>query len=167
MARFHINNYMAQTPALQTLATTTTGWKAILVGLGGSTPRRYKVYDIQVGSSFAPGDTAVRFQVERVTATGSLAGTAMTPTSIDGGDSAASSVSFTNNCTTDPTIAANNTSAIWYIAMNQRASYRWVAAPGSELVAPATQSAGLTIRATNPGSTAAITAEAGWYYEEQ
>jgi hypothetical protein len=30
---------------------------------------------------------------------------------------------------------------MWYVGVNQRASYRWVAAPGSELVWPAASTA--------------------------
>ena len=32
------------------------------------------------------------------------------------------------------------TAEVWYVGVNQRASYRWVAAPGSEIVYPAVSS---------------------------
>ena len=45
------------------------------------------------------------------------------------------------------------------LPVNQRASYRWVAAPGGELVVPATNVAGLGFRAKAPAyaSTALVT----------
>jgi hypothetical protein len=45
----------------------------------------------------------------------------------------------------------------FYIGVNQRASYRWVAAPGSEIVMPATSSAALGIRSRSGGYTGTST----------
>ena len=41
--------------------------------------------------------------------------------------------------------------------MNQRASYRWVAAPGSELVYPALANNGFVLRAKSGGYTSTFT----------
>jgi hypothetical protein len=45
----------------------------------------------------------------------------------------------------------------FYIGVNQRASYRWVAAPGSEIVMPAVSSAGLGFRSRSGGYTGTAT----------
>lgn len=119
-----------------------------LIGLFGATasPRRGKLYDILIGTNGTPADNALEFDVPRTTGLSS-GGTAATPQALDPADGAATTV-VTVNSTTEPTISAN--SDLFYIGINQRASYRWVAAPGSELVWPATSSNGLVLRVKSP-----------------
>lgn len=49
------------------------------------------------------------------------------------------------------------TNSIWNVGVNSRASYRWVAAPGSEFVYPAVSSAGLGLRALSGSYTGTAT----------
>ena len=44
-------------------------------------------------------------------------------------------------------------SSLWASGVNQRATIRWVAFPGQELVIPATDTNGLCFRAKSPGYT--------------
>jgi hypothetical protein len=67
------------------------------------------------------------------------------------------------NLTVDPTLTAN--AILLSLPLNQRASFRWVPAPGSELVTPATASNGLALRTPTAGGLVAITATV--YVEEQ
>ena len=57
-----------------------------------------------------------------------------------------------------PTVTANSRVAGW--AANQRATNRWVAFPGQELVYPATNVAGFALRAKSPGYTGTAVADA-------
>jgi len=128
-----------------------------LIGLNAATSpalKRFKVYDILVGTNGTPADNFVEWDVSRMTAAGT--GTALTPNPLDPADSA-TAIAGTANYTVEPTVTAS--SSVFYVGVNQRASYRWVAAPGSELVAPATNLAGFVLRARSGGYTGTATGE--------
>jgi hypothetical protein len=63
----------------------------------------------------------------------------------------------TINQTVEPTFTANTSQ--WAAGMNQRATHRWVAYPGQELVIPATTAAGLAFRVKSPGYTGTAVAQ--------
>src|SRR4051794_36086542 len=106
---------------------------------GQATPtRRARIYDILVGSVATPADQACKFQVGRTTAGGT--GTAYTPNTLDPGGPAGECGSDTAH-TVEPTYTSNKELLVF--SLNQRATFRWVAAPGSELICAATQNNGL------------------------
>lgn len=115
-------------------------------------PRRIKLYDIVFGSEASPADNAFQYVIQRVTAPGTL--TAVTPSPLDPADAATESDAG-ENCTVEPTYTANL--VMLSISINQRATFRWVAAPGGELVCPATASNGFGVK-TPSASAVAITA---------
>lgn len=153
-------------------AMTTTYKTLILVGnsttstatTGSGQLRRGKLYDILVGTNGTPADNYMEFDATIVTMG--------TSSVLAGGVSSVSS-----NAMLDPAdaygyvaMAGINSSVEtaftavtekWYVGINQRASYRWVAAPGSELVYPAASSAtgsnGYAIRARSGGYTGTAT----------
>src|SRR5262245_53505365 len=104
------------------------------------TARRGKLYDILVGTNGAPADNFMEFEVARTT-TQSTATNIVAPP-LDSAD-AGHGNSVNVNSSSFGTITVPN---LWYVGMNQRASYRWVCAPGSELVWPTTTSNGLALR---------------------
>lgn len=124
-------------------------------GSGVVNLRRGRVYDILVGTNGTPADNYMEFEVARVTATTSGSAWVGSLSSLSSGIS----LDFQDGLTA--ALLAVNSSAenqvtqvggdLWYVGVNQRASYRWVAAPGSELVYPAASSAagsnGLALRA--------------------
>lgn len=122
-------------------------------------PRRGKFYDLIMGSEAAPADNAFLWQVQRCTTAGTS--TAVTPQPLDPADAATESDAGENH-TIDPTLTAG--AILLAIAMNQRATFRWVASPGGELTYPATASNGLAIR-TPTSSAVAVTATL--HYAEQ
>lgn len=127
--------------------------------------RRGKVYDLLVGTNGTPADNAMEWDVSRFSATAVLTATAVTPNPLDPADGAFLGVS-TANATTENTYVNNGTGAsVFYVGVNQRASYRWVAAPGSELVYPATALAGLGLRTKSTAYTGNATGQL--YVEEQ
>jgi hypothetical protein len=122
--------------------------------------RRGKIYDVLIGTNGTPADNYLQWDISRMTAAGTA--TAVTPNQLDPADSAALGVA-NNNYTAEPTITAN--SSLFNVGVNQRASYRWVAAPGSELVFPATNLSGLALRTLSGGYTGSATGD--FMYEEQ
>lgn len=132
---------------------------------GAGAFRRGKLYDILIGTNGVPADNFMEFDVVTVTL-----GT--TPTGIV--NTLVSSLS--SNFTLDPAdvnttaaLSINSTAEVGIgaltekllIGINQRASYRWVAAPGSEILYPANSSAtgtnGLALRARSGGYTGTAT----------
>lgn len=120
-------------PCSATLNTTKTF--ASLVG--GSTARRTKTIDLVCGVDGTPGDTAVRYQFQRCTAAGT--NTAVTIVALDPADSASLSTAGQNH-TVEPTYTAST--IFLQLVFNQRSTVRWFAAPGEEIVTPATTAAG-------------------------
>lgn len=109
------------------------------IALDGTTTTRGFVYDLIAGSDATPADNAAEFNLQRF-ATANGTGTAITPFPLDMADAAAE-IDGTENHSTEPTYTANAVLLHW--AQNQRATFRWVAAPGGELVIPATSDSGI------------------------
>lgn len=122
-------------------------------------PRRGKLYDLIIGSEASPADNAFRYIVQRCTAAGTS--TSVTPQPLDPAD-ATTEMDAGENHTIEPTYTSN--AILLPISVNQRATFRWVAPPGGELVFPATAANGLGIQ-TPTSSAVAITA--GLFVEEQ
>ncbi len=141
----------------------TTSYKTLVTVIGAaSAPRRSKIYDVLFGTAGTPADLSYEFNISRMTADDGTK-TNVTPLPLDPADAAAVSLSRAN-FTVEGTITA--TSSLFYIPINQRASYRWVAAPGSELVAPATAAAGFAAQARSASGGTAV-AGASVYFLEQ
>jgi hypothetical protein len=124
-----------------------------LLGITGanSAPRRNKIYDVLIGTNGTPADNFMEFEIARVTTASTS--TTVTPPPLDPADAGAVST-VTVNSSTSGTISVPD---LFYVGINQRASYRWVAAPGSELVAPATSSAGFQLRCRSAAYTGTAT----------
>ena len=104
-------------------------------------PRRQKIYDYMVGAGVeAPSDSNHAQQLLRVTADPASAAV-VTPDPLDPADQASLMVGF-DTVVTD----AAGTQLVMDIGLNFRASYRWVAAPGSEIVVAATDNLGIAGR---------------------
>lgn len=103
-------------------------------------PRRLKIYDVMFGSEATPADAAILWTLRRHTAGGT--NTSVTPQPLDPAD-AATEFDAGENHTIEPTYTAG--AIMLNIALNQRATFRWVAAPGGEIVTPATASNGVGI----------------------
>lgn len=153
MAGFAASNLNATTPAQQAISTT---FKTLINLASSSTTalRRIKVHEFVFGTDGTPADNAMTWDVSKTTAAGT--GTAGVVVPLDEADSAFLGIS-TINYTAEPTVAAN--SSRWAIGMNQRATHRWVAYPGQELVIAATNLVGLAFRTKSPGYTGTATAQ--------
>jgi hypothetical protein len=113
--------------------------------------RRGKIYDFAMGSVAVPADQAVKIGIGRTTGIGTE-GAGFVPVNIDPGGPAGEYDSG-NAHSAEPTYTSNK--ELFVFSLNQRATFRWVAAPGGELVMTATQNCGLGIKARSSTSTQA------------
>lgn len=131
-------------------ATTGSGGKT-LASLSSSTTVRPRVYDIILGSDATPADVALKFFVQRCTTQGTT--TAFTPVALDSGDPASTTASGITH-SSEPGYTSN--AIILDIAMNQRSTQRWVAAPGGEIVCPATSLNGVGVYVVHASATPTV-----------
>ena len=117
-----------------------------IVGIAGTAAIRPAIYDIMIGSNATPADNSSEWQALRFTAAGTS--TAVTSVALDSADPAATSVCGKNH-SAEPTYSP--AVPLLDIALNQRATFRWVAAPGSELMAPATAANGIGLQCQGIG----------------
>ena len=108
-----------------------------------STAHQNRVYDINIANVGAPADLVTLHTIQRITAVGT-AGSAVTPSKLDLADRASQSAAGENN-SAEPTYTS--ATELLEIPLNHRATFRWVAAPGGELVTPATNNSGIGAKA--------------------
>lgn len=104
-------------------------------------PRRGKLYDLVVSCTTTPADALFQYMVKRITNTGT--GTGLTPNPLDPAD-AVTEADAKHLITVDAASYGAGTELL-RMPVNHRATFRFVAAPGGELVYPATASNGFGI----------------------
>lgn len=138
MARFGVTG-------LLTVVSTTD--KSV-IGILGSANKRAKIYDWMVGADGTPADNAMNYQLQQQDASTAGTATAVTPKPLDPADPA-SDVTANEDYSVEPTADVGIPPI--EIPVNQRASYRWVASPGGELILAATASIKYLSQARSPG----------------
>lgn len=156
MARYALSSASAGTQ--QNLTTTYKTLMSLTAATGATTLRRAYIYDAMFGADGTPADNVITYKMDRQSTVGT--GTSATGTGLDAAD-AASLITGNVNSTIEPTVTANT--QLIEIPMNQRASYRWVAAPGGELIVPATNTTGIGARAKSPAYTSTVAATLHWW----
>ena len=142
MPNYSLNNAMAGT-----MQATTSSYKTLLQASAATSGlRRFKLYDVMFGTLGTPADQTYEFDISRTTTI--TTGTAATVFPLDPADGVASTQGVVN-FTVEPTYTATPADSLFNLGINQRASYRWVAAPGSELVCPAVNVNGLGLRTSS------------------
>ncbi len=116
----------------------------------GAATTRLRVYDVVSGSDATPADAAAKLSFRRISAGGTTSAT-FTPTALDPADPA-SLATYGTAWNINPTVTAS--SDVLQVAHNQRATFRWVAVPDSELIVPATAGAGLALMSVVASATA-------------
>ena len=125
--------------------------KTLLTMISAATVRP-RLVDVLVGCAATPADLATLFYLQRFTAPGTE-GSGLVPAPLDPDDPAALADFGVGVFAAEPTYTA--ATILLSIALNQRATFRWVAAPGCELVAPATADNGIGCKSSASGGTAA------------
>jgi hypothetical protein len=136
---------------------TPAGTNLTILQVVGVTTTRAWIYDILVGSDATPADLAGQFDVIRGTVSGT--GTAVTPRALDPGNPAAL-LAGEGGTFSGQTKTAN--SAMLSFGLNQRATFRWVAPPGGELVVPATSDNWVGVESIGHGGTPNINCTIHW-----
>lgn len=141
-----------------TQGTTSSSFKSAMAIIATAAVRP-TIYDFSVGMSGTPADNSSQWEVIRMSGTvGTSAPT--TPNPLDSGDPAATAT------------AANNYSAeqgtpgvvvFGPLDLNIRATYRWVAAPGGELIAPPTAANSLNLRCLSSAYTGVLDCHAHYW----
>ncbi len=113
---------------------------------------RFKVYEMISGFTLAaPADILLSVRLHRfVTADG--VGTARVPNPVDPADAPCVATGL-NDHTTEPTTYSTDEEVVGPIGHHMRATYRWVAAPGKEIVVANVASEGVGLIATHASST--------------
>lgn len=158
MARYNLANNDIVIGTQQNLSTGYKTLAQVSSSTGATTLRRGWVYDIMVGADGTPADNVINWIVNRNSSAGT--GSSHAPTPLDSGDAACLLVGLVNH-TIEPTVT--DVTGLVQIAVNQRASYRWVAAPGGELIIPATNVNGIGVRAKSPAYASTGTASMSFY----
>lgn len=158
MSAFIINNQNAGTP--QNLA---AGFKSLLIAkaaTGVTTLRRLWLMEWEIGATDVPNSTdcPINWDVSEQTADGTA--TALTPRVNDqGGGDAAALGTYAANATAEGTITAS--SSLWFIGLNQRASYRvQMRDEFHSLIVAAVNLKGLAFRAKSPNYASTVSCRA-------
>lgn len=122
------------------------------------TTTRAKIHDLIFSQSAVPADTVIQWIVRRLTAVGTE-GAGVVPVALDP-DAPAAQLDGAENHTVEPTYTA--ATELHDFDLNQRASFRWVAAPGGELVIPATATNGIGITPISAAYSGDVKATAHW-----
>lgn len=129
------------------------------LGVVADTTTRGRLYDFILTTGGTPADNAIQWLAQRFSASGT--GTSVTPAPLDS-DAPAALLSGEENHTIEPTYTA--ATELFDQIINQRAAFRWVAAPGGELVVPATSDNGIGFVAYHASYTGS--AEVTAHFEE-
>jgi hypothetical protein len=112
---------------------------------------RGKLFHFAVGTVGTPANNSMEYDISRQTAAGTS--TSTTPNPIDPADAAAGTIG-SGNFTAEGTITA--TSSVFYLPVNQQATFQWICKEGCELIWPATNLAGLAFRARSAAYTGTV-----------
>lgn len=128
-----------------------------VLGVAGVATDRGRIYDLIFGAGGTPADNVLEWLARRFSAAGTS--TAVTPTSLDPDAPAANMIAGENH-TVEPTYTAD--SEVLHFDLNQRATFRWVAAPNGELVIPATAANGIGVAPISSGYSGDVNVTAHW-----
>lgn len=133
---------MARSYSIQfTGANGNVGFPQLMIYMASAAGVRPKIFEFVIGSSAAPVDYSSRYQIARTITADPTGGAAPTIGALDGADPAALASAY-DSCTGGTTLST----ILYMVAVNQRATFRWVAAPGKEFVVPNTIHVGAGIQ---------------------
>ena len=136
---------------------TAAGTTLTILEIVAATTTRGRIYDLIISSDATPADVATEYNIIRGTVSGT--GTGVTVNALDGGDPAGL-LTAKGGTFTGQTKTANTD--LLEIALNQRATFRWVAAPDSEIVVPATSDNWVGLESIASGGTPNTNATILW-----
>lgn len=144
-------------PSGYAAGSTPAGTALTILLVAGIATARPVVHQIIIGSDATPADIATKFNVLRhtVAATG---GTAITARAADIGATSLLCTALRGTMT-EPTYEA---SPLLEVALNQRATFTWIANPGRELKPAVGTANGIGVRSVSSGGTPNINCTLAW-----
>lgn len=156
MAAYTVSNQNAG--SAQNLSSSYKTILGINAATGATTLRRGWLMEWEIGADNVPNSTdcPISWSIDVMTAAGTAS--ALTPQVNDiGGADAAALLTYNANYTAEPTVTAN--SNLWYMGLNQRASYRvQMRDEWSAIIVPAVNLKGPVMRAKSPNYASTV----GW-----
>jgi len=134
-----------------------TSITALTLASNATVAHRNYLHEYIIADEGTPADNVVLHTLQRCSALGT--NTLVTATKLDPADRVAQALCGENH-TAEPTYTAAEELAEF--ALNTRATFRWVAAPGSEIVTPATAANGVGWAALHASATTAWGVQALW-----
>jgi hypothetical protein len=128
---------------------TAAGTNLTIMEVIAATTTRGRIYDIIVGSDATPADVATEYNLIR----GTVSGTGTTTPTARALDPADPAALLTAKVGTFSGQTKTANSAVMNIALNQRATFRWVAVPDGEIVVPATTDNWVGLESINSSGT--------------
>jgi hypothetical protein len=123
-----------------------------------TTLTRAKIYELIFSQGGTPADNVIEWLVRRFSAVGTE-GAGVTPTPLDA-DAPAAQLDAGEDHSAEPTYTA--ATELLDFDLNQRATFRFVAAPGGEFIVPATASAGIGMTPISSGYSGIANVSAHW-----
>lgn len=139
---------------------TPAGTNLTILALESAAAARGRLHQIILGSDATPADVATEFALLRHTAAG-IGGTAVTEKPADPLGPAAL-CNLRGGTMTEPTYETVGTEALLQIALNQRATFTWIANPGREIATAVGTANGVGLRSIASGGTPNINATLAW-----
>ena len=139
---------------------TPAGTNLTILALESSASVRGRIHQLILGSDATPADVAGEFALLRHTAAGA-AGTAVTEKPSDPLGSAPA-CNLRGGTMTEPTYEAVATEGLLQIALNQRATFTWIANPGRELCTVIGTANGIGLRSIANGGTPNMNMSISW-----
>ena len=139
---------------------TVAGTNLSIIVLTSAAASRGRIHQLIIGSDATPADVATEFALLRHTAA-AVGGTALDEKPSDPIMPAAA-CTVLGGTMTEPTYEAVATAALLQIALNQRATFTWIANPGRELATVVAITDGIGLRSIASGGTPNINASLAW-----
>lgn len=138
-----------------------TSTSKTLINMTSTAAIRPYIYDFTFGTVGTPSDSVVTLVVTRFGTASISLGQSVAPSPLDTSDAAAVSAVFQAN-----SVEGTYGVLLFEVGLNVRATYRWVAAPGGELIAAAGGAVNSTLRIGAQSPAYVLDAAATIYYAE-
>ena len=140
---------------------TPAGTNLTMIALESAAASRGRIHQILIGSDATPADVATEFALLRHTAAGTT-GTTVVEKPADPLFAAAACNLRGGTLGAEPTYEAVATDALLQIALNQRATFTWIANPGREFATVVGTANGIGLRSIASGGTPNINHSIAW-----
>ena len=144
------------------IASITNTATKVLVDILATAAVRPVLYDLMVSSVAAVADNSAEYQILKAASAGTTPTATITPKPLDDQDPAATATAHNGTYAADP---SSSGAAFLDFALNLRATFRWVAAPGGEFISAAATTSGFLLKSNAVSGAAYIITATVHYWE--